>query len=414
MLNFLTLNLKEFNVFVLEALIVLMLIFIFFERKRVKKETQKKFGILDEKDGHKNFIIDIDTLFSWSNELHKFTMSATEIGTKENLAKGLIDLICRIVRSESGSVMFFDSKKNELKIAAIRGMSEPVIEHIKPKLQEIAQGRYIQSGKPIFIENIADKNNSQQCFIAVPMRFKERIQGFVSVNCPQKSKNLEEREMTLLSVLVDQAVLLFENIELYDNIQEFYLEIVQALARTIDAKDSYTYDHADRARKYARLICAKLNLPDHLTRQIEYAALVHDIGKIGIKEEILNKAGKLDHEEEEALRKHPQIGQRILEPVTFLAPVAPIVHYHHEWFNGEGYPEGLTGEQIPLGSRIVSVIDAYDAMTTDRPYRKASLQEEAIKELVQGKGTQFDPKVVEAFIKVLEEEKQKNQELKNK
>ncbi len=405
--NFLTFNLKDFNLFVLELILVLMLVFIYFERKRVRRETQRRFGILDEKDGHKNFNIDIDTLFAWSNELHKFTMSATEIGTKENLAKGLIDLICRIIRCDAGAVMFYDYKRNELKNTAVRGMAEGVISQIKSKLQEIAKGIYIQSGKPIFLEGITEKNGEQNFYIAVPLRFKDRIQGFIAVKSSQKSKSLEERERMLLSVLVDQAVLLFENIELYDNIQDFYLEIVQALARTIDAKDSYTYDHADRARKYARLICAKLHLPDHLTRQIEYAALVHDIGKIGIKEEILNKAGKLDQEEEDALRKHPQIGQRILAPVTFLAPVAPMVHYHHEWYNGEGYPDGLQGEEIPLGSRIVSVIDAYDAMTTDRPYRKASSQEDAIKELVACKGTQFDPKVVDAFIRVLEEEKQK-------
>ena len=147
-----------------------------------------------------------------------------------------------------------------------------------------------------------------------------------------------------------------------------------------------------------------MRLPQAIIRHIEYAALMHDIGKIGIDEQILRKAGKLTAQETDIIKKHPTIGNRIISPVTFLAPVAPMVLYHHEWYDGNGYPEGLAGEEIPLGSRIVAVIDAYDAMTSDRPYRKAMSKERAISELQKGSGSQFDPQAVEVFVKILKDE----------
>ena len=141
-----------------------------------------------------------------------------------------------------------------------------------------------------------------------------------------------------------------------------------------------------------------------MIRHIEYAALMHDIGKIGIDEAILHKPGKLTPEEREIIKKHPEIGNRIIAPVAFLSPVAPMVLYHQEWYDGQGYPDGLAGEEIPLGARIVAVIDAFDAMTSDRPYRKALSRDIAVGELNKGANTQFDPKVVNAFIEVLREE----------
>jgi HD-GYP domain-containing protein (c-di-GMP phosphodiesterase class II) len=141
-----------------------------------------------------------------------------------------------------------------------------------------------------------------------------------------------------------------------------------------------------------------MGLPDQMIRYVEYAALLHDIGKIGIDEAILLKPGKLTPEEYEQMKKHPIIGHQILSPVKYLGPVAQMVLYHQEWYDGRGYPEGLKGEEIPLGSRIVAVLDAWDAMTSDRPYRKALGREIALGELKKGRGTQFDPKVVDTFL----------------
>jgi HD-GYP domain-containing protein (c-di-GMP phosphodiesterase class II) len=176
--------------------------------------------------------------------------------------------------------------------------------------------------------------------------------------------------------------------------------MVQTLARAVDSKDAYTKEHSDRARSKARRLAIELKLPDQMTRYIEYAALLHDIGKIGIDQSILLKPGKLTPEEYEVMKRHPIIGHQILAPVKYLGPVAQMVLYHQEWYNGRGYPEGLKGEEIPVGARMVAVIDAWDAMRSDRPYRKALAREAAVAEMRRCAGTQFDPRIVEAFLRI--------------
>ena len=382
----------------LSALAVYFVLMWLAERNKYKKASLRAIEKRREtKSGSDDLPIDFASISSQLSAIHQFVMSAVEIGSKDGLAKALVDLALRITKSEEGCVLLPDASRVELVTSSNRGFDEEAIRNIKIKLSKGIPGSDIKGGNPIFVD-------SSRQIAAIPLKVRDKLTGFISVRCPKGTGVFDGRDLVILSLLADQAALLFENLGLYDNIQGFYFEIIQALARTIDAKDSYTHDHADRARKYARLIGRKLRLSDQEIVDIEYAAMVHDIGKIGIKEEILHKAGKLDPEEEEALRHHPQIGNRILEPVAFLASVAPIVLYHHEWYNGEGYPDGLKGEDIPLGSRIVSVIDAYDAMTSDRPYRKAFSKEIAVKELIEGKAIQFDPNVVDAFLEVLKED----------
>jgi len=373
---------------------------------RKLKDTQGKLGA---------YIADIDNLIVMLVGIHEFGMTATGIISKEELTQSVIDSACKLIKSDSGSLMLLNHETDELTIAASRGLPEEVVLTTRLRLGEGVAGRVSQTGKAIFVEDIETDarfmrtngtHYSSKSFISVPLRVKNRIIGVLNVNSPEKQRIFEERDVRLLTILADQAAITLENIELYDNLQNFYLEMVQTLARAIDAKDSYTHEHADRARRYARLIGKKLMLPEAMIRHIEYAALMHDIGKIGIDETILHKAGKLTPEEREIIRKHPAIGNRIIAPVAFLSPVAPMVLYHQEWFNGQGYPEGLVGEEIPLGARIVAVIDAYDAITSDRPYRKALSKQIAIEELNKGAGSQFDGKVVAAFLDILSEEEE--------
>lgn len=187
-------------------------------------------------------------------------------------------------------------------------------------------------------------------------------------------------------------------------LEETRFEAVMALAQAIEAKDLYTRGHSERTANYALQIADKLGLSDEEKGHIKYAAVLHDIGKIGIKGAILNKPGSLSEAEYEEIKTHPQKGVDIIRPVRFLAPVIPLILYHQERWDGKGYPEGLAGDKIPIGSRIISVLDARDAMTSDRPYRKALSREEAIRELKRCSGTQFDPKVVEVFLEIIEGE----------
>jgi hypothetical protein len=188
------------------------------------------------------------------------------------------------------------------------------------------------------------------------------------------------------------------------------LRVTQALTQAVEAKDSYTEGHLRRVSEYAVSVGSRLGLRGRDLEMVHFASMLHDIGKIGIPESILGKRGALDEREAEIMRRHPDIGARLLEKLDLLRDAAPIVRAHQERFDGlmegtrhPGYPFGLIGDEIPLGARIIAVVDAFDAMTTTRPYREALPVESAIAELRRERGLQFDPAVVDAFLEVLAE-----------
>jgi HD-GYP domain-containing protein (c-di-GMP phosphodiesterase class II) len=408
----------EMSYFILCLLFIGLWIWVDGARRKTKRnEERHKRRIAELESRLQSNSMDLDNLLVMLVGLHEFGMSATGIISKEELTQSVIDAACKLIRSDAGSLMLLDQDDNELYIAASKGLPAGVASSTRVKIGEDSiAGKVAQTCKPIFVEDIETdirfaRSNSagryeSKSFISVPLRVKNRVVGVLNVNAAREVTSFEDRDVRLLTILADQAAMTLENIELYNNLQDFYFEMIQTLARVIDAKDSYTYDHADRARHYAKLIAEKMHLPQAIVRHVEYAALMHDIGKIGIEEHILRKPGKLTPEEAEIIRKHPIIGNKIISPITFLAPVSPMVLYHQEWYDGNGYPEGLAGEEIPLGSRIVAVIDAYDAMTSDRPYRKALPKEYAVSELIKGSGSQFDPQVVDVFVQILEDEHQ--------
>lgn len=193
-----------------------------------------------------------------------------------------------------------------------------------------------------------------------------------------------------------------KNIEL----RTAYIQTIRALAEAIDAKDAYTRGHSERVAVYASRIAREMNLDKQLIERVYFSGLLHDVGKIGIPDAIITKPARLDPDEYEEIKKHPEIGAKILEPVEFLRNIVPCVRHHHEWFDGSdrGYPDRLIAEAIPLPSRVILVADTVEAMTSDRPYRNALPIDVVVAELHKYSGSQFDPVVVTAFLKLLEEE----------
>ncbi|MBW2230994.1 MAG: response regulator [Deltaproteobacteria bacterium] len=185
-----------------------------------------------------------------------------------------------------------------------------------------------------------------------------------------------------------------------------YIQTIRALAEAIDAKDTYTRGHSERVAVYASRIAREMNLQKEVIERVYFAGLLHDVGKIGIPDAIITKPDQLDFYEYEEIKKHPEIGAKILEPVEFLHQIVPCVRHHHEWFDGSdrGYPDRLLGDKIPLPSRVILVADTVEAMTSDRPYRNALPLEVVVAELHKFSGSQFDPVCVTAFLKLLEEE----------
>jgi HD-GYP domain-containing protein (c-di-GMP phosphodiesterase class II) len=177
-----------------------------------------------------------------------------------------------------------------------------------------------------------------------------------------------------------------------------YLHTITALARAVEARDQYTGGHVERVRFYSVQIGRQLGMPDDELMYLEFGAVLHDVGKIGVPDMILHKPGPLDQEDWLAMRRHPEIGMGVLKDVGFLTIALDVVACHHEQWDGGGYPRGLAGDQIPIGGRIVSVADTFDAMTSDRPYRRGLPIEVALAELDKYKGSRYDPQVVEAFL----------------
>jgi HD-GYP domain-containing protein (c-di-GMP phosphodiesterase class II) len=237
--------------------------------------------------------------------------------------------------------------------------------------------------------------------VLVPVYTRERLLGIVVLYHPKEPDELEPDELNLVAAIAAQAAFALDNASLYENLEMSYFSTVKALARAIEVKDPYTYGHSDRVTEYAIAIARRLGLSEREKNNIKYAAALHDIGKIGIARKILDKPGGLTQEEFNHIKTHPQLGDSIIEPIPFLQGPRRIILHHHERFDGKGYPEGLAGDEIDLEARILSVADAFEAMMSDRPYRKALPLDRAVRELRNNSGSQFDPVVVEAFLDVL-------------
>ncbi len=199
-------------------------------------------------------------------------------------------------------------------------------------------------------------------------------------------------------MLVSKAAACIENSYLYDNLQKQYVETVESFAQALEAKDSYTHGHSRQVSCYAALIARNLGFSNEKLAALQQASILHDIGKIGISDTILNFPRELTEDEFCEVRKHPLKGRNILAPISSLAAVTEVIYYHHEHWDGGGYPEGLAGQDIPQMARIIGVADAFDAMTSQRPYRAPLNLEEAFAELQKGAGGQFDPELVDIFI----------------
>ncbi|HEY3550905.1 MAG TPA: diguanylate cyclase [Gaiellaceae bacterium] len=212
-----------------------------------------------------------------------------------------------------------------------------------------------------------------------------------------------ERELALLGGLAQQAKLAIANASSYEGLERTFVSTVEALANALEANDEYTSTHARWITDLSLRVGREIGLDERALKHLELGALLHDIGKIGIPSDVLSKPGRLTAAERKIVQTHPELGERIIAPIDRLQVVRPIVRACHERWDGRGYPDGVAGEDIPLESRIIFVCDAYHAMTTDRPYRRALSHREAVRRLAEGAGSQFDPHVVEVALRVLEQ-----------
>lgn len=236
----------------------------------------------------------------------------------------------------------------------------------------------------------------------VPIHDEDELLGFFAIGSKRSGEAFTMEDQRILLTVANQTGLALKNARLYNELQETFFQTIVTLANAIDIRDSYTNDHSQRIANLAVKTAEMLGCNQDLQQQIYWGSLLHDIGKIGIPDSVLLKKGPLNEEEWEIIKQHPTIGANIIQPIKQLAHVSPIIQYSHEWYDGTGYPAGLEGNDIPLGARIVGVVDAFSAMIDKRIYKDARSLEETIGELKKFSGVQFDPKVVDAFLKVIE------------
>jgi putative nucleotidyltransferase with HDIG domain len=244
-------------------------------------------------------------------------------------------------------------------------------------------------------ESFPEKKDGLQSLMAVPLETGHETLGEMILY--DRPGGFTSTDLELVLILAQQAAVAIKNAKLYNELRESLWTIVKTLAVAVDTKDPYTYGHSSTVANYAVVIAEQMNLPPEEVEAIRLAGLFHDIGKIGIPDGILHKVEPLTNGDWKMIKEHPAAGTRIMAGHKGLRKILSGVYHHHERVDGKGYPEGLQGEKIPLSARILAVADAFEAMTSNRSYRKRISDEEALQKLIEASGTQFDKGVVEAF-----------------
>ncbi|GAB4304541.1 MAG: HD domain-containing protein [Desulfuromonadia bacterium] len=336
------------------------------------------------------------------------TLDGREVRTRA------IEAATRLVGAETGSLLLHDPATNELYFEVALGEKGERLKEIRiPADQGFAGWSFTHSegliitdpdNDPRFFRGADQKSSFRtRSLLVAPLRIKGRTIGVLeAIN--KIEGDFDGRDLDILTCLANQVAPAIENAALYAELRELFLETALTLSEALECRDTYTGGHTRRVRDYSVAIGKRLGLSLQELEHLNLAAILHDIGKIGVDDAILRKQGPLDRDEFIKMMEHAQIGADILQYVRSMVPVVPGVRYHHEKYDGTGYPERLRGEDIPFLARIIAVADTFDAMTTDRPYRKGLTRETALAELEKCSGTQFDPEIARVFIDILMEE----------
>jgi HD-GYP domain-containing protein (c-di-GMP phosphodiesterase class II) len=342
------------------------------------------------------------------NELAYALGRNTELGPVLDSA---IQQVMTVTAADSGSIMLLDSEDMTLRIVASFGIPARVVASTQPSVDAGIAGWVAKTREPLILVDDTDPRFKQELrraeivsAISVPIVFKDSLVGVLNVNRRYSADIFTRENLSVVTSFAGQMAVVIENARLFSELENTTLGTIEALAAAVDAKDSYTAGHSKAVTDYAVAIGRKMRLSDDELQTLHIAAVLHDIGKIGVDGAILNKDGHLDEDEWVQIRRHPTMAADILSPLEFLRDSVPLILFHHERFGGGGYPSGVSGHAIPLGARIIAVADSFNAMTSNRPYRNALPHEQAIHELIASSVTQFDPDVVRAFLEVLDEE----------
>lgn len=341
------------------------------------KKIQKDIKVINEELSEYKILYEITKILRLDLDFEKIIVMIVELIESIVSGKAIFILNHNYYYSENSEW----DKISVLKSVLKKYDSETIGEFVKK----------ISSFEPVEIEKNLIYN--------FPVIIKNKLQGNL-IFIIEKSMKINERQNELINNILSQSGVVIENAFLITESKKRNIDIVKSLVKAIEAKDNYTKGHSDRVAIYSVMIAEKMGLSDEKLIEIEMASVLHDVGKIGLPENILNKEGKLTDDEYKYIKQHPEKGYEIVSQIKNMQHIAMIIRYHHERWDGLGYPTGKKREEIPLESRIIAVADTYDAITSDRPYRTGNTKEFALKEIEKNKNKQFDPVIVEIFLSI--------------
>ena len=356
-----------------------------------------------------NKIKELEESKSIINDIFRKIGSAiSSTGGIEQLLELIVETMVKGVYAESGCIMLLD-ENGHLKVEVAHGMDQSTIKRAAIKKGEGIIGLSFKEKRAIMssftdqptLEGAEKSGFQYKTIIVVPLIYREETLGVLTVFNKKGYYIFNEDDKVLISNIASQAAVAIANAKLNQDAEKTYIETISALAVAVEAKDPYSRGHLDRVSRLVTEFSERLDLTPKTIEILKDGAKLHDIGKIGIRDDILRKKEPLTNEELEELEKHAIIGENIMRPIGKLAPLCDMVRHHQEWWDGSGYPDGLRAEEIPLTARILKIVDAYDAMVIDRPYRKALSREQIIDQFKKGSGKEFDPQLAEKFLEII-------------
>lgn len=335
--------------------------------------------------------------------LQQMSESLNRTVVMDEVLSQLLDDTLHLLHAENASVMLLEPDQETLTIRMARGLTEEVISQTRVKLGERISGKVAQQRKPILCS--AFETEEAGSALCVPLLKDEEVLGVLNVRHKKGGGDFSLDELSLAARFANVAALSISKAGLHNELRQLFVHSIRALANAIDARDPCTSGHSERVTRYSVMIAERMGFRGDALEELRYAALLHDIGKIRIRDHILHKPGRLTEEEFEEMKRHPEYGVEIMQPVRAFQSILPYMLHHHERFDGGGYPAGLEGLRIPVQARIMCVADCFDAMTSDRPYRLAMPVEDAAAELRRNRGQQFDPEATDHFLNLILEGK---------
>jgi putative nucleotidyltransferase with HDIG domain len=341
--------------------------------------------------------------------LHKASLEITSKLDPASVVKSLMERAVELMGGVCGAVYLTDEESGSLtRVADVLSgeyawdemikMCDWLASHVVSKgISTIVSGHDLWDGAAVQLSG----SRSAPAAICAPLRWQEETKGAVLVLVEESQDRPSSDDLQLLRLLANQAAIAAQNSRLYTQANRLFVESIGALSDAIEIRDSYTAGHSQQIAQYCLAVAEELGLSKEDQETLHFAALLHDIGKIGVSDAILRKRGRLSRQESAEMRRHCAIGARVAKRIEKLGPVVPIIYHHHERYDGTGYPDGLSGEEIPLLARVLAVADALGAMTSNRPYRQALTLKQAVDEIRKASGSQFDPIVVEALTRAL-------------